>query len=134
MKAITQLKKQGFRITLPRQEIFNILRNYPLTVREISQTLKTKNILVDLASVYRSLELFKQMGIVQEIDLGDGMKRYELIRQDKHHHHFVCNNCGTIKDISSKIEEKMMKDIQSKTKFLIQDHSLEMFGLCQKCN
>ncbi len=133
MDKLQKLKKSGYRITKPRQEILKILYSYPLTVQEIATSLKKKKTSIDLASIYRGLELFKQMGIVQEIEFGEGKKRYELVDQNKHHHHLVCNNCGRIEDMRSKQENKMIKELQKKTNFKIQDHSIELFGLCYKC-
>jgi len=133
MKLLEELRNKGYRITKSRQQLLSILKDYPLTVAEIAGALKKKKISIDLASIYRGLELFKQMGIVAEIDLGEGKKRYELKEENKHHHHLVCNNCGRVEDAFSKEEENFIKKLQKKTKFSVQSHSLELFGLCHGC-
>ena len=78
MKISDRIKKQGYRLTKPRQELLKVLNDYPHTVLEIHALLKKKNIHIDLASTYRSLELFMKMGIVTAIDFGDDKKRYEM--------------------------------------------------------
>jgi Fur family ferric uptake transcriptional regulator len=103
-----------------------------MTVQEIYSTLRKKKIDIDLASVYRSLELFVEMGVVHIIQLGEDKKRYELIESDNHHHHLVCNTCGSIEDIA--LDEKiLLKEVNSKSDFAIDHHHLEFFGRCKNC-
>ncbi len=132
MKIFQQLKQNGYRFTKPRQEIIKFLVRYPLTVQEIFETLQKKKIAIDLASVYRTLELFVKMGIVNELELGDGKKRYELRDEDNHHHHLICNSCKKIEDIFLN-EEMLMKNIRNKSDYKIASHKLEFFGLCASC-
>lgn len=132
MQIVERLKNQGYRVTKPRQELLKILSHYPLTVQEISDALHKKNIQIDLASIYRSLELFVGMGIVHVIALGEDKKRYELVDAHHHHHHLVCNQCGAIEDITLN-ENTLMKEVNKKSSFKIDHHHLEFFGICQKC-
>ncbi len=132
MKILDTLKNKGYRITKPRQEILKILEGYPITVNDIFTTLKHKKLSADLASVYRSMELFKKIGIVEEVELGDGKRRYELIDADNHHHHIVCNSCGVIEDITVQ-EDKILNEVKNKSNFQITKHSLKFFGICKSC-
>lgn len=132
MKVINTLKQRGYRLTKPREEILKVLKEYPLSVQEIAQALKKRQISIDVASIYRSLELFMTMGFIQAIDLGEGKKRYERIEKNNHHHHLICDNCGTIKDVTVK-EDTIMRAIKSRSHFKIERHSLEFFGLCARC-
>ncbi len=132
MELLEKLKKQGYRLTKPREEIVKVLKDYPHSVQELFDELKLKKVSIDLASVYRSLELFAKMGIIQEVELGEGKKRYELIDENHHHHHLVCNNCGTIEDVEIE-EEKVLSEVNKKSKFKVQKHRLEFFGICENC-
>ena len=132
MNIVSLLKEKGFRVTKPRLEIIKVLSNYPLSAEEIHDALDKKNIRVDLASVYRSLELFVKMSVVYSIELGEGKKRYELVNKNYHHHHLICNKCGTIENVEMN-EINFDKKINEKSKFLIDHHHLEFFGLCQDC-
>jgi Fur family ferric uptake transcriptional regulator len=127
-----KLKQQGYRLTKPREGIIAVLKDYPHTVQEIFDELKRTGSKLDLASVYRSMELFERMGIVQAIDLGEGKKRYELIDKDHHHHHLVCNACGIIEDVEVE-EESILDEVKIKSKFKIEKHSIEFFGVCVNC-
>lgn len=132
MNTLEYLKQKGYRLTKPRQELLHTLSSYPLTVQQISDALRKKNIRVDLASIYRSLELFVDMGIVHVIEFGEDKKRYEIVDQDNHHHHLMCNKCGTIEDITVN-EHSLLTEISTKSNFKIDHHHLEFFGICQHC-
>ncbi len=132
MQILDQLKQQGYRLTKPREEVLKTLSGYPRTVQEIYEVLRKKHQSVDLASVYRTLDLFVDLGVIYSIELGEGKKRYELVNKENHHHHLVCNHCGTIKDIE--INEYILnKELKKHTSFKVDHHQLEFFGLCAKC-
>jgi len=129
---LDKIKRQGFRLTKPRQLLLKTLTYHPLTIQEIATLLHKKKSSVDLVSIYRSLELFIQIGIVNAVEFGDGKKRYELNNPFHHHHHLICRKCGTVKDIE--LDEKiLLTQIKKKTKFKIVQHQLEFFGLCPHC-
>lgn len=132
MKILDQLKKNGYRLTKPRQELLQVLETYPLTVSEIASALQKKKVDIDLASIYRSLEVFVDMGVVHVIQLGEDKNRYELVNDENHHHHLVCNNCGRIEDISIN-EKNLIHDVEKFSHFKVDHHHLEFFGLCAKC-
>lgn len=131
MTIIQNLKEQGHRITPQRQSILDVMKDHPMTVDEIHSSLTNKD--VDLASVYRTVKLLKQTGLIQEIDFGDGKKRYELLDRTDHHHHIVCNSCGVIEDIIFPNEERLLRHVKNQSQFIVKRHTLEFFGLCQNC-
>ncbi len=130
---LTTLKQKGYRLTKSRKELFTALSDYPYTVQELAQRLKKQAVGIDLASIYRGLAVFLQMGLIYSIDFGDGKKRYELVNKIDHHHHAVCNNCGKIENISFKQEGKLINDIGKRINYEIENHSIEIFGLCSNC-
>lgn len=131
MNIFDRLKEKGYRITSQRKKVLEEIISHPRTVEEIFAALQQKNVRVDLASVYRALQVFVSNNIVQEVNFNDGKKRYEIV--DEHHHHAICNNCGTIEDIALSNEDGFIKKISHQSKFQIINHSLEFFGLCTKC-
>lgn len=135
IQVLKKIKQQGNRLTKPRKliiEIFTKVR-YPLTAQEIQTFLKKESINIDFTSIYRTISLLISVGLIDEINWGDGKKRYEIIRRKKHHHHLVCDNCGAVENIVFKDEQWLIDKIKRKTKFQIKRHSLEFFGLCQNC-
>lgn len=132
-EVISILKHKGFRLTQPRKAIIEVLESYPRTVQDLHQELVSKNITVDLASVYRTLELLQQLQVVQAVDLGEGKKRFELVHEFEHHHHHVsCTACGAIEHITLK-EEPLLKTISAQSQYQIHNHTIEFFGLCPEC-
>ena len=84
-----------------------------------------------LATVYRTLEKFVAVGILERVDFQEGKFRYEYVKE--HHHHVVCNDCGKVADIQDSGIEKIEQSVSQQTGFIVTKHSLELFGLCNKC-
>lgn len=129
-KSILHSKSQ--RITSPRLEVMSILKSNhkPLTISEIHSKLKNKKI--DLATVYRTINLFVELNIVYEIDFKDEFKRYELVYDRHHHHHIVCKKCKRVENVDDCIVDDLEKFLYKKGYTEI-SHSLEFFGVCESC-
>lgn len=127
------LKDKGCSLTGQRQAILGILSGGKLfTAQEIKKYLQKKKIKIDLATIYRTLELFVKLGLAEKTQFEEKIARYEIIPGHKHHHHLVCQKCGTVEDVSVN-EEKLIWQVESHSKFLVKKHTLEFFGLCLKC-
>jgi len=135
MKPTEYIQKNGNRITKPRKIIIDALTalSKPVTVKEIVLFLSKKRENVDLVSIYRTLHLLSEMGMVHVFEFGEGKKRFELMHEQKHHHHLVCDNCGTVDTVSISDEQKFINEVKKDNRFTIKRHSLEFFGLCPKC-
>lgn len=129
--ALQLIKSKGQRVTSQKKEVLCALRKKPLTVVEIFQSVNTKRMRVDKATIYRILTGFMELGIVREIFLKGREARYELTSSD-HHHHLVCEECGSIEDVSL-CEDLLLKEVKKQSSFKIKSHSLEFFGSCQNC-
>ncbi len=99
---------------------------YPISVPEILSKISANK-----TTIYRELENFISDGLINEVDFGDGKKRYES-NAHGHHHHLVCINCGKIEDVELE-EKEILKNINNKSHFLIEKHSMEFFGKCTNC-
>lgn len=86
-----------------------------------------------LTTVYRSLDTLVARGLVQCVDLGDGEKRYEAVAPGEHHHHLVCQGCGSSVHLEDCVIEDLAKSIKSRYGFVVSSHVLELFGLCGNC-
>jgi len=126
------LNSKSQRVTGQRLEVLRILKESrgPLTISEIHGKLKKKN--MDLATVYRTINLFNEYRIVNEIDFKDEFKRYELIYDRNHHHHIVCRKCRSVEDVDTCILDDLEKFLSEKGYTEI-THSLEFFGICRIC-
>ena len=132
MDIFNKLRSKGYRITSQREKILKVIYEHPLTVDEIYTSLKKKHINIDVASVYRTSELFTRNGIIQEVEFGDGKKRYELINENNHHHHLICESCGLVEDVPVN-EKKLLEQVEKQSKFKVERHDLEFFGYCSSC-
>lgn len=130
-----RLRSRSRKVTAARQAILEILRRqpHPLTNREIHSALTGRN--CDLATIYRSMHLLEEMGIVKRFDFGDGVGRYELVGEgdDGHHHHLVCVRCSQIVEIEECFPRELEEEIAARNGFKSITHKLEFFGVCPRC-
>ena len=126
------LKKNGSSLTKQRKLIFDLLSNQePQTM----QVLASRAVpIVDRATVYRTVELFKQLGIVRRLNTG---WKYKIELSDiftDHHHHLHCSNCGKVRDLpANPMLETMIDSSAAKADFSPRGHQLEIYGLCPTC-
>ncbi len=105
----------------------------PHTAIQIEKALAKVGLKVHKTTIYRELEILEKSGTIQYVYFDGKQVRYELTSKP-HHHHVVCVDCGTVKDIAvGDILEKKEKAIAHKSKFTILRHSLEFFGICSRC-
>jgi Fur family ferric uptake transcriptional regulator len=139
-----KLKGCGHRLTVPRQAILDVLSNtqeHP-SAEEIYLSVHKIYPSIGLTTVYRTLELLVQNGLVFKFDFGDGRARYELSENPGsigHHHHLVCTGCGRITNYADFIDEekellkKTEQALSKKYRFQILNHLIQFYGICDKC-
>ena len=138
-----RFKGCGYRLTVPRKAIMDVLSkaNKHLSAEDIYIKVHKIYSNVGLTTVYRTLELLTQMGMVLKFDFGDGRARYELIEgpEREHHHHLICTCCKRIIEYTDFISEEMdflkrtEKGLSKKYNFDIKNHIIQFYGLCDKC-
>ncbi len=130
-----RLRERERRITGPRQAVLEILRqhSHPLTNKEIFAALPKG--LCDLVTVYRSVHLLEELGMVKRFDFGDGVARFELVGEgdDGHHHHLVCVRCSRVVEIEECFPARIEDEIAARNGFKAITHTLEFFGVCPRC-
>lgn len=135
---LSDLRKRGFRITKIRQSMLESLAaaSQPISAPELLQTIAKEHASVNKTTIYRELDFLAHNGIIAEIDVLEGMKRYELLHPDHHHHHLVCTSCRDIQcvEVSHHELNAIENKIQTTHKFTVKSHVLEFFGLCSKCS
>lgn len=134
----------GYRITVPREAILEVLSKTSehLSAEDIYMEVHKTHANIGLTTIYRTLELLVHMGLVFKFDFGDGRARYELSEGPKgtrHHHHLVCTNCGRVIDYTDFIDDEIEllsrteKGLSRKFSFKINNHLIQFYGLCDKC-
>ncbi len=105
----------------------------PLSIEELHASLRRRRIRVDISTVYREVEFFKEEGLLAEILIEK--KRLLEWKSKAHHHHLYCRNCESIQEMEMEGElETLEKNIQKKARFKVENHALEFFGLCASCH
>jgi Fur family ferric uptake transcriptional regulator len=133
---IETLRSQGFRITKVRRGIIQGLADapQPLSALEILHLLKSSLPKLNKTTIYRELDFLISNSIVSEIDILEGMKRYELVTSSHHHHHLVCTDCHTIQCVEMENDlDHLERKIKARHKFSVKSHILEFFGRCSRC-
>ncbi|WP_055667961.1 Fur family transcriptional regulator [Desnuesiella massiliensis] len=133
------LKEKGYKLTPQRRSIVDTIicnEGSHLTVEEIYDQVKKDCPEIGLATVYRTILLLEEMGIVYKLDLNDGCSRYELVHEDEthRHHHLICTKCGKVIEVEGDLLETLEDEIEKKYSFKIEDHSVKFFGLCDECS
>ena len=131
------LRASGRRLTRTRKAVLSVLERarYPLTPAELYDRLQKSHISIDLVTVYRTLSVLMELGLISRCELHhEGHTRYELRKgNDDHHHHIRCETCGKIVDLLLCPLKKLQALIEKETQFVVNEHSLEFSGLCPKC-
>jgi len=138
-----RFRGRGYRLTMPRKVILDVLSKTEKHLSAEDVYFKVHKIYpnVGLTTIYRTLEILVQMGLVFRFDFGDGRARYELLEGPKseHHHHLICTACKRIIEYTDFINEEMEfleraeKGLSKKYNFNIKNHIIQFYGLCDKC-
>lgn len=104
-----------------------------LSTEELYLKVRSKNPRIGYATVHRTLKLFAECGIAAERNFGDGQGRFELIHGEEHHDHLICTRCGLIIEFENSQIEKLQNEVARKHRFTIDNHRLELYGLCSDC-
>lgn len=132
-----KLRNTGIRVTKQRKAILEVLINRNgnhLCAEEICQKAAETEPGLGLATVYRTLALFEEAGIVRSTDFGDGRARYELADvASHHHHHLICVSCGRIEEVEQDLLQQIESDVEMRHGFSVTNHLLKLYGLCKNC-
>lgn len=132
------LKEKGYKLTPQRRAIVDIIiRNEGnhLTTEELYDLVKVECPEIGLATVYRTVQLLEELGVVSKLDLNDGCYRYELVQENENHqhHHLVCSECGKVIEVQGDLLDVLEHEIETKYNFKIKNHSVKFYGICSEC-
>ena len=129
------IKAQGLRKTPEREtiieEIFSIHDHFD--VDELFLRLRNKKKRISKASLYRTIPLLIESGLIKEVFFDNGHLHYEQIYGHKHHCHLRCANCGKIVEFADDTVAKIQDRISKKYGFVITAHRFELIGYCPQC-
>jgi len=129
-----QLSRAGYRITRPRRAVIRALheeRGYA-SPAEVHLRARKHCPSLGLVTVYRTLDLLSEMGFVRRIHAQDGCHGYALA-DGGHRHHVVCRQCGAAMEFDGCDLSPFLARVGRQTGYAIEDHLLELVGLCSAC-
>ena len=135
MSNIDELKSTGLKATLPRLKILEIFQKGAqrhMTAEDVFRVLLQEHSDIGLATVYRVLTQFEQAGILSRSNFESGKAVYEL-NEGQHHDHFICTACGKVEEFFDADIEKRQQSVAKSKGWIIQDHSMALYGLCAQC-
>jgi len=130
----SKLSELGYRLTPQRIMVLSAIEDSDdhISAEEIYAQIVVKYPNVNISTVYRTLELLKRLGLVTETDLGGGRVRYHSAEKG-HHHHLVCQKCGTMIDIDESTLARLQDVLLHRYNFSARLSHVAIFGLCERC-
>jgi len=137
-KINAKLKEQGYKLTPQRRAVLDAIIEsigLHLSTEEIYDLVKANVPEIGLATVYRTVMLFDELGLLSKLNLDDGCVRYEINEHedDHQHHHLICTNCGKILEVKEDLLDGLEAKIEKAYDFDIKDHKLKFYGFCSEC-
>jgi Fur family transcriptional regulator, ferric uptake regulator len=130
-----KIRERNGRMTRVRKAMLDFFgtAEAPLTPSVLMEMLAKRRISADRTTIYRELRFLEEAGVIREVRLASRGRSFELAGD--HRHHLVCLGCHDVKSVAFKNhldseEERLLRD----ERFRVSDHSLEFYGLCDKCS
>ena len=130
----SELSKRGYRLTPQRLMILEAIENSDdhISAEEMYSQVVARYPNVNISTVYRTLDLLKQLALVTETDLGGGRFRYHPANKGRHHH-LVCRQCGAIIDLDESLLAPLERALLREHDFVADLRHLAISGLCFRC-
>lgn len=133
-----QLHAATYKLTPQREATVRVLLENEqdhLSAEDVYLLVKDKSPEIGLATVYRTLELLSELKIVDKINFGDGVSRYDLRGEgeERYHHHLICVECGSVAEIQENLLKEVENVVEKRYQFKVKDHRLTFHGVCGKC-
>ena len=129
------LKSKGYKITKNRLVLLEVLFeniHQLLTIEELYSLIKAKNPKINRSTVYRNIETLQGLNLLFKKVAASGTSTYKVVCSDEHHHHMICDTCGSIV-IYHHCDFSAYEAFAKANGFILTGHTLELHGLCQSC-
>jgi Fur family ferric uptake transcriptional regulator len=131
---VNALDLAGYRLTEPRRSLAALIADQDghFTAAELVAEARARRLGIGRATVFRTLEVLVEIGAVERLDLPTGEHAY-VGCEPTHHHHVVCSRCGRTSEIDDAELRTVVQDVARQTGYRVDEHRLELFGLCPAC-
>jgi len=129
------LRENGYRLTGPRRSVAELIakRDGHFTAADLIADARRQRPGMGRATIFRTLELLTKVNALERLDLPSGEHAYVSCEPEQHHHHVVCRQCGRSVEVEDSGLQSVVSEIALRSGYLIDDHRLELFGLCPNC-
>jgi Fur family ferric uptake transcriptional regulator len=134
--ALETLRREGYRAGEARSAVVDLLAGQDccLSAQEIFDELRSSGRGVGIASVYRALDILSSLKLVQRLEMGEGVARYEPAHAGgEHHHHLVCERCGRVQAFEDDDLESALERLAGRHGFDVAAHDVVLRGTCEEC-
>jgi Fe2+ or Zn2+ uptake regulation protein len=132
---VEALGAAGYRLTEPRRVVAELIseRDGHFTASDIIALAGERGLNVGRATIFRALDLFTGLRLLERIDLPNGDHAYVPCLPDYHHHHVICQRCARVTEVEDLGLGKAISGMERTTGWVVQKHRLELYGLCPEC-
>jgi Fur family transcriptional regulator, ferric uptake regulator len=129
------LDRAGYHRTAPRRAVAELVAAHQgrFSAEDLVREAQRGRRGVGRATVFRSLEIFESLGLVERVHLPSGEHAYVACEPARHHHHVVCERCGRNQEVGDVGIDPIARAIEQRTGYLVDSHRIEFFGLCPAC-
>jgi Fur family ferric uptake transcriptional regulator len=135
-EALARLRESGLRSGGARRAVVHHLgrQDCCLSAQEIFDGIRAGGDTIGIASVYRVLDTLAALRLVQRVEFGDGVTRFEPAREGvDHHHHVVCDDCGSVEAFADPSLERTLERVAARLDYTMQAHEVVLHGVCPRC-
>lgn len=135
-RAQAALTESGRRRGGARDALIELLgrESCALSALEIEELLRHQRRRVSRASIYRVLDELERLRLVQRVETGQAMVRYERVcNSEEHHHHLVCDSCGAVMPFSDPALERAIASVSERVPLAVSEHEIVLHGACEHC-
>ena len=128
------MDRAGYRLTAPRRAIAELIAEHEghFTAADLAGHARARGLGIGRATIFRVLDVLVELRAIERIDLPTGDHAY-VACEPLHHHHVVCSSCGRVTDIADEGLRTVVREVARRTGYRVDDHRLELFGLCPAC-
>jgi Fur family ferric uptake transcriptional regulator len=136
MRNIRKIQKEmrGRPVTSQRKLLLSLIKKADghISAKELYRLANKKNESISLATVYRTLQLFKELGLIEERRLGQMYCHYEM-KESAEHQHLVCRSCGKVIEFESHLFNQLAEGLQRDYSFILKKIEVYLEGYCKDC-
>ncbi len=131
---VIALDRAGYRLTEPRRALAILIADQDghFTAAELVTAARDRRLGIGRATVFRTLDALEEIGAIERLDLPSGEHAY-VGCEAAHHHHIVCSRCGRTVEIDDAGLRPVVREVTRETGFRVDEHRLELFGVCPAC-